>query len=506
MLYRIKTSNKSLNIDIYELKKVNYFVGKNWQWKSRLLESIKTWNCEFYDKDNNPIPSNQFSLVQLQFTWEWAEFKIKTIEWANEVFEIIGLDRVKQVQKEKEISLPAPIKTKNWEWNLITITTEVSEIEVYDHWWNEIWNGKNLWWYRPSLWTKRLWDVIFNLRKKVFEWVERWRESRLVGWQVDFQKDNFVWVLVCIDEIETALHPSIQNQIAWLIEWELSKVTNIPIYLFISTHSPFVIAWSKWFRDTQRTYLIHSGTTIWLDGEIWWNKWYPWDKAQSVVSQMLWVQLPELVSGIRASSKEQFNIIYCEGDTDIDSDYYQLIFPRDHEGRKNIFVSCKSANDVIQSYKWLNNIWCIWLWDNYRLRWFIDRSCGNVWIYANWRSIVTNKEHVQFSDSEREEIMSEHIWIKILTRKEIENYLYDPVVIDMISIEDQEILMNGCKQWKEAYKNLNFQSWEVKDNFNNLEYNLKVKLAQVIYNNRDWCTKEVYDDLYDCIFTLHREN
>lgn len=500
MLYQVKTTHQWLNIDISDLKKVNYFVGKNWHGKSRLLESIKNWNCEFYDEDSKAIPNNQFLPVQIQFTWELAEFKIKTVDWVNEVLNFVGLNQINQVQKEKDVSLPNPVKWKDVDWNLSVITTTVESVEIYNHGWNEIGEVQGLWWKRPSLWTKRIWDLILFLREKIVEQITRRRESRWVQWQSHFDQTTFQWVLVCVDEIETALHPSIQNKIAWLLELELNKITSLPIYVFITTHSPFVIAWSKGFRDTQKTYLIHSGTTIWLDSNRWWNKWYPWDKAQSVVSQMLWVQLPELVSAIRASSKEQFNIIYCEGDTDIDSDYYQLIFPRDHEGRKNIFVSCKSANDVIQSYKWLNNIWCIWLWDYCRLLWFIDRSCGNIWIYANWRHIITSKEHVQFSDSEREEIMKEHLWIKILTRKEIENYLYDPVVIDMISIEDQEVIKDSCKQWKEEYKNLNFQSWEVKDNFNTIELTLKRKCANIIYNYKDWKTKSIYDDLYECIF------
>jgi AAA15 family ATPase/GTPase len=316
---------------------------------------------------------------------------------------------------------------------------------------------------------------------------------------------------IIIEEPENFLHPEFQKNLPKYLEH--FKRHNIKF--LISTHSPFIISASaklvekekdeykiingtkKDFRPSQKVYMIDGGQTVNLankkgKGE----SGYSGNNVINIASKMLGAGLDDIVSG--GKSKEKVYFFYCEGK---DAKIYSTIFAE----KSAVFFgeNCKYANmgarQVCDTY--LNGHLAIklGLGPNSKVGFVIDSSCS--WekgIICGEREdgktewIKTGKGIIKFSDEDREKFLihwtKEGYNARMLIRKELENYLFDPEIVGLYNI------INPDKKIEIEIENYTL---EVKDNLGAYKENQKIylELAKLISPDTS-----IYKELHDLIF------
>lgn len=219
------------------------------------------------------------------------------------------------------------------------------------------------------------------------------------------------------------------------------------------------------------------------------------NKCLNVVAEMLGAGFRDLSA--MPTTHEEFTLVYCEGKKkDVkDSKLYKRMFPDSNI----IFISC---GDLIKAYnaslvaregaKFM-------LGKDTRTLALVDRSYS--YRSRNHDSFkmggecfeMTHPGKFIFTDEERERMMSidKEGRVKVLKRKEIENYIFDPAIISFLDKDSLSTMTipNG----------LDYVTGEVKDNIRiqpAQEAAVKQKLASLIHEHRGKpLVKPIYDEL-----------
>ncbi len=291
-----------------------------------------------------------------------------------------------------------------------------------------------------------------------------------------------------IEEPETNLHPTYQKLLPILFNNIVKKYPDIQ--LFISTHSPFIISGATGLEN-QKVYLIKDGQTTDKAGNLG-KRTEGFDSRDpsylGVVSKMLGAGLDDIDKPLTKADKniKSRRIIYCEGE--LDSQIYSLLFPT--EGNIiNIFIPCGGAQEVLInctkgvqvneiSFGKNTETWCL-----------IDRSYSRDALVFGEHKIKHDKGDM-FLDQDRKLFLEYSKNHKMLKRRELENYLYDPEILKIAL--DKNII---TKESLDKVENIDIISTNVKDLLNNLNDRNKLELAKLIDSK-----KQIYKELHDCVF------
>ncbi len=302
-----------------------------------------------------------------------------------------------------------------------------------------------------------------------------------------FHKYNKI-VYLLLEEPEISLHPQYQKYVPIILNIVLEKIEELGLdytpKIIISTHSPFIVSAAA-KEDNQKVYLIEGGQTVDLAGRPGRIDGFEDDRCIAVASKMLGAGLSDLSN--HSKLQEQVRIIYCEK---TDAKLYQQIFP-EYNGKRNIFIGAGGADEVVRAYYTGKEACKIAFGNKTEVYALVDASCSSPGLDTWKRKIITNKDHPCFSEHERQYFLETDPDFRMLKRKEIENYLFDPEILRLNEVSEELI--------KKIKDTENFISGDVK-NLNNKYSSLnlnKDKLAKKISNAWE---SPIYIELRSCIF------
>lgn len=199
--------------------------------------------------------------------------------------------------------------------------------------------------------------------------------------------------MICVNEPETHLHPSLQKQIPFLLE---ALVEGYPkCQFFLATHSPFIISSAGSITDIQRStlsspigfiptqkvyYLVNSSIAnkrgeIGIDdnGKQYGEYGYWGTKANFIAGRMLGSGLTDFIQRQQASySHDSPILILCEGEgKDEDARIYNKIFQ--NYKPSVLFVSARGTTQLNKSFELIREIQK-GLSANFQLRMLRDRD------------------------------------------------------------------------------------------------------------------------------------
>jgi predicted ATP-dependent endonuclease of OLD family len=280
-------------------------------------------------------------------------------------------------------------------------------------------------------------------------------------------------LVILFEEPETALHPSLQKEIPSILDSLINAATNKKkeLQFIVTTHSPFIISAAESFENRSRVYLIENGKTTNLGRTDEHNEGYSPKYSLNVASQLLGAGLEDINSTI--DTREDFNLFYCEGGNDSegsksfkDSDFYSSLFP-EFNNKRNIFVSCGGSKHVKNAYYIGKNSAKFILGKDSHVYAIFDRSNSSDTYLAlsDGTELKTDSEKHVYTETERSQYLIENPDHRILNRKEIENYLYDPVVVEKANNEGifSEEKENVVKECIEILKSIESFDGEIKD-------------------------------------------
>jgi AAA15 family ATPase/GTPase len=527
-------------LELKNLAPINYLVGPNGCGKSSVLEGIKLKNSfpkhfpnariQFFDNLNNPMKD---TLIKSEYLFQVKGILNTNINIKdpynndNQIQDYIyRFDQISQDYQIKNSSYVDFNFLQEFEFKNVKISENanfnanfIESFKEFSTFFKLGWSNVQKALADPDLGEK-------NMKIKIsddlnFDFIAGGYKYLLKLWII---LDNLIYVLenesqeiiklILIEEPETQLHPKLQKKLPLIFE-RFTKENN-QIKIFVVTHSPFIISAAA-KEEGQKVYLIDKGHQVGLDYDIDWTEekkkkyfdnyrgqgknGYSGDNCLNVVSKMLGAGLSDLTGGGR--SNEKANFIYCEGK---DAQIYQTIFPVDEEKSQNIFFGDKKggmgAKQVINSYLRGKDAVPLAMGKNVKTMFLIDSSCnkkvGGIDIGEGKDNLIfTDDEKVVFEDEERKKILNYYTECgfspRVLIRKEIENYLFDPTVVEKFNENKQKkdkIILNT---------EIDYQK-EVKDKLgkHKKEMRIYLQLAQIIRDHSEELS--IYTELKNCIF------
>ena len=235
-------------------------------------------------------------------------------------------------------------------------------------------------------------------------------ERRILNLLISISQSSIPIIL--IEEPECFLHPEFQKKVPKLLS-KLSVIYNKQIIL--TTHSPYIITSAidlvqedfgefkclpenegktakelkNLFNPSQKVYKIEDGTCKNPEGS--WGENAIFESSQ-LLGAGLNIRMPD------KPVQNQSYIVYCEDES---ADNYNEIF----RNKNCLFVACGSCTDVVKQFTYSKE--------------FYKYQKGQIQIVG---LVDNDPENPKTTDWQ-------NIGIKVLTRREIENYLYDEVVI-----------------------------------------------------------------------------
>jgi predicted ATPase len=314
-------------------------------------------------------------------------------------------------------------------------------------------------------------------------------------------QDNAIRV-ICIEEPESGFHPKLQKEIPDILQDFIEKYSDL--VFMITTHSPFVASSAAKFKDTQKMYLFDKGSLVDLNQDhVEESFGYKGGLCLNVVAQMLGAGFDDM--GLMPQTNERFTVIYCEGaDKSLkDSVLYKKIFA----DKNLIFISCADLVSAVYAFRLGLEGARFMLGKDTRVKALVDRSfgcrvkgCDKQGVEPHSHDFPLGKQAIEkthpkkpiFTDEERLTIMKTDSEgrIQVLSRKEIENYLFDPDVVAFLSEKEQKLI--------EIPKDLDVIRGEVKDRVKFKADKIKImhRLADIIYEKKDDVkVKPIYDEL-----------
>lgn len=238
-------------------------------------------------------------------------------------------------------------------------------------------------------------------------------------------------IIFCIDEPETCLHPQLQKVVPFLLQTSVDKIKSFwieNVYLVVATHSPFIISaaadlvhqekvrfkqvgWErKDFVPSQKVYKIKNWKCLNPD----------WSSGDAVVfesAKMLGMWLGDFILAPSIQTAVKSFIVFCEWwekkDMPSDSEIYNEIFRSRHNV---LFISCASCVDVYHQYIAAKEFYKYQI-DQVKVIGLIDNDTKN---------------------KNKEDRISEGL--RILSRSEIENYLYDIEVVNKLEWDRSKVI------------------------------------------------------------------
>lgn len=304
--------------------------------------------------------------------------------------------------------------------------------------------------------------------------------------------------IVCLEEPGQGLHPGLQKKLPTLFGEMLNDEALSNVVLLVTTHSPFIISAACSQKD-QRAYLVKNGHAVNLAGDVDSNSsGYDSDKCLNVAAKMLDAGFEDIAPV--PSTKESLQVVYCEGSAKKvkDSDIYSEIF-RDEPGRR-LFMSTGGYKETVNAYYAARATVKFVFGESSNAVALLDKSCSSGDVRIGLEEVVTktSAEKPAFTDAERKKILNSdpQNGYRMLQRKEIENYLFDPVVVGLLPKTKQSI-WNDSKLAGKDPLTLDYKGGEVKDY---LKSNAdKLAAATLIRKNKDGTTKAIYSELLDCL-------
>lgn len=464
-------------ITLSKLGRVNYLVGENSCGKSSVLEAIysKLKNIKYkLFPDMNVELNNGFwmplmlvhknNILNNSYSTEKLDWSIGSISLPS-----TGDKYLKQTDVIEYSNLD--ILNMSFDWYNSNVDLEQSLKYKLINFINIILQGEskivNI---KKEIWIPEKWETTLQFYVEHESW-NKVNLNFLAWWYIYLIKLIILLTLevysdktiICIEEPEQQLNPKIQKLLPQLFKHLLNS--NLNLQFFISTHSPFIISAAAEFSD-QKVYLIEDGQTKSLTKSWDWSKWFPASKAKQVAASMLWAWISDLVRDKKIkTSKNAPLIIFCEWEEN-DANVYNIIF-RWYKKRSVMFISATWCGQAIDSSKILSNIKsCLW---NFEIKTLIDHD-----------------------DKTPDEILElKKLWVKVLDRYEIENYLYDPIVLNKFDSSSKKFESKFSIIWN--LKRIS-DYWKFK--------NKHTELAQIIYDNKSdwWPIQDLYQELEKCIF------
>lgn len=200
----------------------------------------------------------------------------------------------------------------------------------------------------------------------------------------------------------------------------------------------------------------------------------------------------------QAKTNEKVTVVYCEGSDKAckDSLIYQQIFA--DEDNRYIFVSTGGFTQARVAYYNARTAAPFLFGENSAALVLLDRSKSGEGVFINSSLTVeatSNKKPI-FTDDERKTIIGSDLQKghRMLIRKEIENYLFDPALVRLLSEKKRNI-------WKDRVNPtvLDYTQGEIKDFLKASSRKLMPELAALLREHRSKETKHLYDELKACL-------
>lgn len=306
--------------------------------------------------------------------------------------------------------------------------------------------------------------------------------------------------IICIEEPGVGLNPRLQKKLPHLLNLISELEGNENLTFFVTTHSPFIISAAS-NLPTHKTYLLKNGKTANKAGvETVSSNGYIGADCLAAAANMIGAGFEDL--GKAPNVREPIRVVYCEGESNRvrDSDMYKVIFRSLPE--KFLFVSTGGFISAVNSY-YDGRVSVKYTFGPESVATcLLDRSCSHKDIPVGRDEVITktSKSKPIFSDNDRRKFLeSDNLsGYRMLLRKEIENYLFDPSVIALLP-EPERGVWNTQKLTAAGISvtEIGFVSGEVKDYLRgSLNY---LKMAELIHDNRAGATKTIYDELVACL-------
>jgi AAA15 family ATPase/GTPase len=430
-------------VELCDLANVNYLVGDNGCGKNSILSAIRFYNI-YGANGGNILTQDAFLAVN-----PLADF--------HELFRSRGFIETKyfsgyldscQIYFDGHHKIILPLEFDQFESRLKT--TKQANLSHLTHFLKQETP------FQPNLEVKKYFKHLSkNFENKNFSKGEQVGSKILnsLAESILYLKIKYDINLFLLEEPENHLHPSWQKQIPQLLEFLSIK---FKLQFIVATHSPFILASSgqlftsnqNIFRSDsrldradinqktyQKVYLMKDGqiaskrSLVEMDsqGKNKGRFGYWGQKSGFISARILGTGLKDFISPVKTVfSADSPRLVLCEGEgSDSDFRIYNTIFA-DLEPRV-LFVSTRGSSQVYQAFQILTEV-----------------KHG---ISANFELLmVRDRDHEFKSEQEILRYESLNFGLKVLRRRAIEAYLFDPEIIEKLFKKYKLRLTQNAKQ------------------------------------------------------------
>jgi len=202
------------------------------------------------------------------------------------------------------------------------------------------------------------------------------------------------------------------------------------------------------------------------------------------------------------STKEAMKVIYCEGSAKSvkDSNIYSKIFEKEKDNY--LFISTGGFMEAVNAYYAGRAGVKFVFGEKSTALALVDKSCSSNDVPIGPGKVIprTSAEKPTFTNAERKEFLSSDAQqgYRMLRRKEIENYLFDPTVVALLP-EDKRGVWDATRLQAagKTVSDIDHVNGEVKDYLGDRAD--KMAMAELILAHKDNETRAIYRELLACL-------